>query len=87
MNVCFSSLSSIKGITYSLFNYQKESWDLWNRIESSNSNVSTARGQGDYRFGYYNFKTSEERVKFDVGLSLHIQYLEGYIPIIPVQKN
>jgi hypothetical protein len=87
MNVCFTSLSSIKGVTYNLYNYQRESWDLWNLIESSNSNVSTARGQGDYTFGYYNFKTSEQRTKFDIGLSLHVQYLGGYIPIIPVEKN
>ena len=87
MNVCFSSLSSIKGVTYNLFNYQRECWDLWNLIEASNSNVSTARGKGDYTFGYYNFRTSEQKNKFDIGLSLHVQYLGGYIPIIPVQKN
>jgi hypothetical protein len=87
MNVDFNSLSSIKGFTYSLYNYQKDCWNTWNTIESSNSNVSTAHGQGNYAWSYYTYQTLEEKNKFDIGLSLHVQYLGGYIPIIPVQKN
>ena len=87
MDFNFTSLSSIKGFTYSQYNYQQDCWNTWNRIESSNSNVSTAHGMGDYRWAYYLFTDQEEKTKFDVGLSLHVQYIGGYIPINPVQKN
>jgi hypothetical protein len=87
MDVDFAGLSCIKGFTYTLYNYQKDCWNTWNTIESSNSNVSTAHGLGNYAWSYYTFTTKEEKNKFDIGLSLHVQYIGGYIPIQPVQKN
>jgi hypothetical protein len=87
MDVDFAARSCIKGFTYTLYNYQKDCWNMWNRIESSNSNVSTAHGLGNYAWSYYTFTTQEEKNKFDIGLSLHVQYVGGYIPIQPVQKN
>jgi hypothetical protein len=87
MDFEFTSLSSLKGLTYAQYNLQKECWNLWNRIETSNSNVSTSHGLGDYKWSYYMFASQEERNKFQNGLSLHVQYIGGYIPINPVQKS
>ncbi len=85
--VCFTSLSSITGFSYAQYNYQKECWNIWNKIEANNSNVSTFRGNGQLDIQYYQYETLQEKNKFDNGLALHVQYLGGYININPVQKN
>lgn len=87
MNFDFTSLSSIKSLSYSQYIYKRDCWNTWNRIESSNSNVSTAHGMGDYTWPYYSYIDQEEKIRFEIGLSLHVQYIGGYIPINPVQKN
>lgn len=87
MDVCFNSLSSITGFNYGQYNFQRDCWNFWTKIEASNSNVSTGRGNGSNNLEYYVFPTMADKNKFDTGLSLHVQYLGGYITITPVQKN
>jgi hypothetical protein len=87
MNVCFTSISNVSGFSYVQYNFQKDCWLTWNRIEQFNSNVSTARGQGNLAQSYYVFQTNEEKTKYTNGLSLHVQYLGNTITIVPVSKD
>ena len=84
MNICFGEISSFKGITYSQLNNYRYSWNTFNRIEQSNSNVSTLHGNSTFSVSYYTFIDQTEKASYETGLSLHVQYAG---PVVTVQKN
>lgn len=48
-------------------------WNIFNRIQAYNSNVSTIRSGGDRQQTYYSFANYDEVTGFTQGQYLHVQ--------------
>ena len=85
--ICYNDpkyMSSITSLSYSQKYENTLGWDMFNRVERWNSNVSTLHSQGDSNAVYWKFASSEDISYYKNGALLHVQYL-GYSTI--VQKN
>jgi hypothetical protein len=51
----------------------QDSWNVYNRIQIYNSNISTIRGNGDKTVIYYTYANYDELNSFTIGLYLHVQ--------------
>ena len=77
LNTCFSSLSTIKSVSYNQQLSYKNAWDRFRLAELYNSNVSTQRGQGNAAINYYQFPSTEAQAEYKQGASL-FYYHYGY---------
>jgi len=77
LNTCFSSLSTIKSVSYNQQYSYKTAWDRFRLAELYNSNISTQRGQGNTGLNYYQFPTTEAQTEYRQGASLFYYYF-GY---------
>ncbi len=55
------------------FRIYKTSWDIFNRVQSYNSNISTLRAGGQTYLNYYQFLDQQERTQYRQGQQLHAQ--------------
>jgi hypothetical protein len=84
LNTCFKSLSTIQSTSYNQLNATKNAWDVFQKVELYNSNISTQHGQGNKNLQYYQYPNSVDQTLYRQGASLFFYYL-GYSTI--VQKN
>lgn len=63
----FKFLSNQQKIEY------KQSWALFNQVQSYNSNVSTLRAAGKTDLTYFQFENAQGVTRFIQGRMLHIQ--------------
>lgn len=84
LNVCFSSLSTIKSVSYSQYTEKRTAWETFRTVELYNSNISTQRGAGNKSLIYYQFLSSESQTYYRKGSLLFFSEL-GYNTI--VEKN
>ena len=63
----FKFLSNQQKIEY------KQSWALFNQVQSYNSNVSTLRFMGQSNLTYFQFENAQGKTRFTQGRLLHIQ--------------
>ena len=66
-------LSGILAPPQSLKRYYQDCWNIYNRVQSINSNVSTIRFTGNLSQTYYIYTSLVEQNQFTVGRMLHIQ--------------
>jgi hypothetical protein len=66
-------LSGFLAVPSSLKLQYQDSWNVYNRIQIYNSNVSTIRGGGDKTVNYYTYVNYDEANSFTLGLYLHVQ--------------
>lgn len=71
--VNYCDLSGFKFLNFGQKTEYQRAWQLFNTIQSYNSNVSTLRFQGQTTLTYYQFISGEEKTKFLQGRFLHIQ--------------
>jgi hypothetical protein len=69
----YCDLSGFKFLTFSQKNEYQRAWQIFNNVQSFNSNVSTLRFQGFSNLTYYQFISGEEKTKFTQGRFLHVQ--------------
>ena len=69
---CFD-LSGFRFMTPAQFRIYKTSWDIFNRVQSYNSNISTLRHGGATYLNYYQFIDQQERSQYRQGQQLHAQ--------------
>ncbi len=69
----YCDLSGFKFLTFSQKDEYKRAWQIFNNVQTFNSNVSTLRFNGDLTLTYYQFISGEEKTKFLQGRFLHIQ--------------
>lgn len=76
MNTCIEDISGLRFLTQTqLMNY-REAWNIFNRVENFNSNVSTFKvSHPKILMNYYQFVDNSEKAKYRLGLFLHTQYL------------
>jgi hypothetical protein len=72
MSLAFD-LSGILAPPQSLKLYYQDCWNIFNTVQSINSNVSTLRAAGDTTQTYYIYLTIDQQNRFTVGRMLHIQ--------------
>ena len=82
---CFT-LGTMKGLTYMQLLTYSNATNIYQRVESYNSNVSTLRASGDTSKTYYTFNSSEEESKYKLGRFLLIQN-DPTGDYTPVKKN
>jgi hypothetical protein len=69
----YCDLSGFKFLNFAQKTEYQRAFQLFNTIQSYNSNVSTLRSGGDLGVTYYQFISGEEKTKFLQGRFLHIQ--------------
>ena len=84
LNICFTSLSTIKSVSYSQLKEAKTAWETFRTVELYNSNISTQRGTGNKSLIYYQFLSTESQTYYRKGSLLYFSEL-GYNTI--VEKN
>jgi hypothetical protein len=72
MSGCFD-LSGFVGLNDSQKLQYQLAWSTFDRVQNSNSNVSTLRKAGNTTLPYYTFTSYNEKTTFNVGQSLHTQ--------------
>ena len=72
MSGCFD-LSGFVGLNDSQKLQYQLAWSTFERIQNSNSNVSTLRKAGNTALSYYTFLSYNEKTTFNIGQSLHAQ--------------
>ena len=82
-----SYCSDLSGFTFlyqsQLLKY-KSSWDIFNRVQLYNVNISTLRAAGQTNLSYYQFLTNQEKDAFTRGRFLHYQsYPNGNWTLVP----
>ncbi len=70
--ICFD-LSGFSGLNCFTQLQYKTYWNVFERIQAYNSNVSTLRAGGDLGLTYYQFVNTEERTEFTYGQILHVK--------------
>lgn len=79
-------LSGFKFLTFSQKQEYQRAFQIFDKVQNYNSNVSTLRSAGQLNIPYYQFITNEEKTKFIQGRFLHIQsYPNSTWPL--VQEN
>jgi hypothetical protein len=66
-------LSGFLAVPSSLKIRYQNDWNIYNRIQTINSNVSTIRSAGDKTLLYYTYTSCDEQVSFQRGQYLHVQ--------------
>jgi len=84
LNTCFQSISTIQSVSYKQLNQRLIAWNMFQKVELFNSNISTQRGQGNTTLQYYQFTGSGDQTLYREGSSLFLYYI-GYSTI--VEKN
>ncbi len=69
----YCDLSGFKFLTFAQKDEYKRAWQIFNNVQTFNSNVSTLRAGGDLTLTYNQFISGEEKTKFLQGRFLHIQ--------------
>jgi hypothetical protein len=69
----FCDLSGFKFLTFGQKTEYQRAWQIFNNVQTYNSNVSTLRSAGQTTLIYYQFISGEEKTKFLQGRFLHIQ--------------
>ena len=69
---CFD-LSGFKGMSPIQFRIYKDAWNVFNRVQEYNSNISTLRFAGNKTLNYYQYVDNKERAQFATGQLLHTQ--------------
>jgi len=72
MSGCFD-LSGFVGLNDSQRFQYRIAWDIFDRVQNSNSNVSTLRKAGNTTLPYYTFASYNEKTTFNIGQNLHQQ--------------
>ena len=71
--VNYCDLSGFKFLTNDQKLKYKQSWTVFNQVQSFNSNVSTLRAEGQKGIPYFQFINTENKTRFLQGRFLHIQ--------------
>ncbi len=79
-------LSGFRAVPQSVKVDYQTYWNVYNRIQIYDSNVSTVRGEGDKKATYYQYVSYDERNSFINGQMLHIRRYPG-ISWAPVRDN
>lgn len=66
-------LSGFLAVPSSLKIKYQDDWNIYNRIQIVNSNISTLRGLGDKTQNYYTYSSYDELISFQQGQYLHLQ--------------
>ena len=66
-------LSGFLAVPSSVKLLYQQNWNIYNRVQAINSNVSTLRSAGDLTKTYYTFPTGDEQLGFLQGEYLHVQ--------------
>ncbi len=69
----YCDLSGFKFLTNQQKIEYKTSWQLFNEVQSFNSNVSTLRFFGQSNLTYFQFLNAQGKTRFTQGRLLHIQ--------------
>jgi hypothetical protein len=69
----YCDLSGFKFLTNDQKLQYKQSWALFNQVQSFNSNVSTLRAAGQTQIPYFQFINAEDKTRFTQGRFLHVQ--------------
>ena len=69
---CFD-VSGFRYMTPTQFRIYKDAWNVFNRVQSYNSNISTLRDSGNKILNYYQFYDQNERTQYRQGQQLHSQ--------------
>jgi hypothetical protein len=69
----YCDLSGFKFLNFAQKQEYQRAFQLFNTIQSYNSNVSTLRSGGNLTLTYFQFISGEEKTKFLQGRFLHIQ--------------
>ena len=69
----YCDLSGFKFLTFAQKQEYQRAWQIFNNVQTFNSNVSTLRFQGNSNLTYFQFISSEEKTQFLQGRFLHIQ--------------
>ena len=72
MNVDFD-LSGFQFMKSSQLLLYKTDWNLYNRVQVYNSNVSTLNHASSQKIDYYQFKNFDEKASFTKGQFLHLK--------------
>jgi hypothetical protein len=76
MNTCIEDISGFQFLSQSQYMTYKEAWNIFNKVENFNSNVSTFKASHPkVLMNYYQFANNTEKNKYNDGLSLHTKYL------------
>jgi len=66
-------LSGFLAVPNSLKIMYQQNWNIYNRVQTYNANISTLRAAGDLTQDYYTYVTYEELNGFTIGQFLHLQ--------------
>lgn len=66
-------LSGFLAVPSSLKIKYQDDWNVYNRIQIVNSNISTLRSIGDKAQNYYTYSSYDELISFQQGQYLHVQ--------------
>lgn len=69
----YCDLSGFKFLTFAQKTEYQDAWNIFNRVQTYNSNVSTLRAGGDTSLSYYQFISNQEKTKCIKGQYLHVQ--------------
>lgn len=69
----YCDLSGFKFLTFAQKQEYSQAFQLFNTVQTYNSNVSTLRAGGQSNLTYYQFIFNEQKTKFLQGRFLHIQ--------------
>jgi hypothetical protein len=69
----YCDLSGFKFLNFAQKQDYQRAFQLFNTVQSFNSNVSTLRSAGQSNLTYFQFIRSEDKTKFLQGRFLHIQ--------------
>ena len=69
----YCDLSGFKFLTFTQKTEYQRAWQIFDNVQTYNSNVSTLRSGGQSNLTYFQFISGEERTKFTQGRFLHIQ--------------
>lgn len=69
----FCDLSGFKFLTFAQKQEYSQAFQLFNKVQAFNSNVSTLRSQGNSNLSYYQFLYNEDKTKVLQGRMIHIQ--------------
>jgi hypothetical protein len=69
----YCDLSGFKFLTFGQKTEYQRAWQIFNNVQTYNSNVSTLRSAGQTTLTYFQFISGEEKTKFLQGRFLHIQ--------------
>ncbi len=69
----YCDLSGFKFLNFAQKQEYQRAWQIFDNVQTFNSNVSTLRFQGYSNLTYFQFISGEEKTKFLQGRFLHIQ--------------